>query len=99
MRARRQYNSRIACAVAAFALFLSPAALYAQSCALCYQSASASGQKFIQALRHGILIMFFPPLLIMGAILFTAYRKRNQFNGGDSASPEDYGLGAHSSSI
>ncbi len=100
MRARRQFNSRtIAWAIAALSLFLSPSAIYAQSCALCYQSASASGPKFIQALRHGILIMFFPPLLIMGAILFTAYRKRNQFNGGDSASPENYGLGAHSSSI
>jgi hypothetical protein len=55
---------------------------------MCYQSAAGSGAQFISALRHGILIMFFPPILIMGAIFYAAYRKRNQFNsseGGASA--------------
>jgi len=60
--------------------FLSPSALFAQGCAMCYQTAASSGTQFIQALRHGILIMFFPPILIMGAIFYVAYRKRNQFN-------------------
>jgi hypothetical protein len=63
-----------------FMVLLSPSALFAQGCALCYQGAAASGPQFIQALRHGILIMFFPPILIMGAIFYAAYRKRNQFN-------------------
>ncbi len=75
---------------------LSPSALFAQGCALCYQGAAASGAQFIQALRHGILIMFFPPILIMGAIFYAAYRKRNQFNcvegavAGETALEEDF---------
>src|SRR5271154_3880553 len=59
---------------------LSPSALFAQGCAMCYQTAAGSGGQFIQALRHGILIMLFPPILIMAAIYYAAYRKRNQFN-------------------
>jgi len=43
--------------------------------------------------------MLFPPLLIMSAILFVAYRKRNQFNGDDFAPPEEYGLDEHSSPV
>ncbi|MGA8145500.1 MAG: hypothetical protein WB987_16550 [Candidatus Acidiferrales bacterium] len=65
------------------AALLSPTALFAQGCAMCYQTAANSGSQFIQALRHGILIMFFPPILIMAAIFYAAYRKRNQFNTGD----------------
>ncbi|MGH9745994.1 MAG: hypothetical protein ACRD59_07790 [Candidatus Acidiferrales bacterium] len=67
-------------AAVAIAVLLSPSALDAQGCAMCYQSAASSGSQFIQALRHGILIMFFPPILIMAAIYYAAYRKRNQFN-------------------
>jgi hypothetical protein len=63
-----------------FLALLTPSALFAQGCAMCYQTAAGSGAQFIQALRHGILIMFFPPILIMGAIFYAAYRKRNQFN-------------------
>jgi hypothetical protein len=65
---------------AVVAAVLSPSALFAQGCAMCYQSAASSGSQFIQALRHGILIMFFPPILIMGLIYYAAYRKRDQFN-------------------
>ena len=70
----------------ALATFLSPSALFAQGCAMCYQTAAGSGAQFVQALRHGILIMFFPPILIMGAIFYAAYRKRNQFNSAEGAS-------------
>lgn len=60
---------------------------------MCYQTAANSGAQFIQALRHGILIMFFPPILIMAAIFYAAYRKRDQFNthasaAGEAALPE-----------
>src|ERR1700752_2593461 len=72
----------------AIAALLSPSALFAQGCAMCYQSAASSGGQFIQALRLGILIMFFPPILIMAAILYAAYRKRNQFNSVDGAASE-----------
>jgi hypothetical protein len=71
---------------------LSPSALFAQGCALCYQSAASSGAQFIQALRHGILIMFFPPILIMAAIFYAAYRKRNQFNSVDGAVASEFVL-------
>jgi len=54
---------------------------------MCYQTAAGSGAQFIQALRHGILIMFFPPILIMGAIFYAAYRKRNQFNSAEGTAP------------
>jgi hypothetical protein len=69
----------------ALAALLSPSALSAQGCAMCYQSVAGSGSQFISALRHGILIMFFPPILIMGAIFYAAYRKRNQFNSAEAA--------------
>jgi hypothetical protein len=77
---------------AVVAAALSPSALFAQGCAMCYQSAASSGGQFIQALRHGILIMFFPPILIMAAILYAAYRKRNQFNCVDGAATSDVAL-------
>jgi hypothetical protein len=82
--------------VVAVAVLLSPPALFAQGCAMCYQTAAGSGAQFIHSLRHGILIMFFPPILIMAAIFYTAYRKRNQFNsaegvaGGEGSFEEDF---------
>jgi hypothetical protein len=65
--------------LAAFAALTSPGSLHAQSCALCYQVAANSGANFIQALKHGILVLLFPPLLIGTAIIIMAYRKRDQF--------------------
>jgi hypothetical protein len=61
------------------AVALSPARLFAQSCALCYQSAAASGPHLIQALRGGILMLIFPPLFIGGGLAIAIYRKRNMF--------------------
>jgi hypothetical protein len=79
-------------ATAAIAALLSPSALFAQGCAMCYQTTAGSGAQFIQALRHGILIMFFPPILIMGAIFYAAYRKRNQFNSVEGAAAGETAL-------
>jgi hypothetical protein len=67
-------------AAAALTVIASPATLYAQSCAMCYQSAAASGPRSIHALKVGILILMFPPLLITGAIVYLAYTKRDRFN-------------------
>jgi hypothetical protein len=67
-------------AVAALLVLASPAALYAQSCAMCYQSAAASGQRSIHALKLGILILMVPPLLITAGVTYLAYRKRDEFN-------------------
>jgi hypothetical protein len=63
-----------------FAALLTPALAFAQNCALCYSQAAGSGARLIQALRSGILILVFPPMLICIGLAFMAYRKRNQFN-------------------
>ena len=70
----------LARAAAALLVIASPAALYAQSCAMCYQSAAASGPRSIHALKLGILILMFPPLLITAGVFYLAYTKRDQFN-------------------
>jgi hypothetical protein len=64
--------------LAALAVLASPPALFAQSCAMCYQDAANSGSQFIQALKSGILILIFPPFLICTGITIMAYRKRNK---------------------
>jgi hypothetical protein len=69
----------VAIASAAFLLLLSPAALHAQGCAMCYQNAASSGAKLIVALRHGILLLMFPPLLIFAGIIGLAYNRRDTF--------------------
>jgi hypothetical protein len=72
---------RLLLAGSAFSAALAaPALLSAQSCALCYSQAAGSGSHLIQALRSGILILVFPPMLISIGLAVMAYRKRNQFN-------------------
>jgi hypothetical protein len=67
-------------AVASLIAGASSAALYAQGCAMCYQSAAASGPRAIQALRSGVLILMLPPVLITFGITIMAYRRRNLYN-------------------
>jgi hypothetical protein len=67
-------------AAAVIGLLAIPTTLAAQGCPLCWQNAASGGPQFIQALRNGVLVLFFPPLLILGAICYAAYRKRDQFN-------------------
>ncbi|MFZ0637346.1 MAG: hypothetical protein WA755_19195 [Candidatus Acidiferrales bacterium] len=46
----------------------------------------------IQALKHGIIIMMLPPLLITVGLARLAYRKRNLFNeelGAGESGPDD----------
>jgi hypothetical protein len=62
---------------AAAAVIAAPSAIYAQGCAMCYQSAAAAGPRTAEALRHGILIMLFPPLFIFAGIIVLAHRRRN----------------------
>jgi hypothetical protein len=76
LRTEKIFQRAIACGIALF----SPAALYAQSCAMCYQSAAASGPRTIHALKAGILILMFPPLLITAGIVYLAYTRRDKFN-------------------
>jgi hypothetical protein len=49
----------------------------AQGCAICYQSAAASGPQGQEALRHGILILLFPTLGLFAGIFGLIYCRRN----------------------
>ncbi len=68
--------SRAARGLALLAGIFSPAALFAQACPLCYQSASAASSRFIEALRGGILVLFIPTVLIGACVSVVTYRKR-----------------------
>jgi hypothetical protein len=80
---------RIAVAIAALGTLFSPAALYAQSCAMCYQNAAASGPRTIAALKQGILVLLFPPLFIFCGILGLAFSRRNAFAQGEAEYEND----------
>lgn len=69
----------LAAAAAAVALLAPPESL-AQGCALCYQSAAASGPRMIQALRNGVFILMAPPAVICLGITWLAWRRRNLHN-------------------
>lgn len=69
---------RAAYCLIVFAVLALPLAAFAQGCALCYTQAASSGQKMIQALRDGILILVIPPTLGSVGMLFVVHRKRNQ---------------------
>jgi hypothetical protein len=49
----------------------------AQGCALCYQSAAASGAQGSAALRHGILILLFPTVSLFLGIFGLIYSRRH----------------------
>lgn len=65
-----------AAACAAVAFLLAPQAA-AQSCAMCYQNASAAGAQGREALRHGILILMVPTLSLFLGIFGLMYTRRN----------------------
>jgi hypothetical protein len=72
--------SLILAATAVSVLLLAPPENLAQGCALCYQSAAASGPRLIQALRDGIFILMAPPAAICLGITWLAWRRRNLHN-------------------
>ena len=59
-------------------VLLAPMPAFAQSCALCYTQAAASGSRMIQALKSGILILIAPPTFMSIGLLVVCYRKRYQ---------------------
>jgi hypothetical protein len=59
-------------------VFAMPLPVFAQGCALCYTQAASAGQRMIQALRTGILVLIVPPTLASVGMIFVVHRKRNQ---------------------
>jgi hypothetical protein len=68
----------LAVALTGLILVLAPIPASAQSCALCYTQAAASGARMIQALKSGIIVLIAPPTLMSVGVIFVCYRKRNQ---------------------
>lgn len=64
--------------LAGLILLLTTVPAFAQNCALCYTQAASAGQRMIQALRSGILILIVPPTLGSIGMIFLVHRKRNQ---------------------
>jgi hypothetical protein len=69
----------VAVTVLGLVLLAAPVPAFSQSCALCYTSAASAGNRMIQALQSGILILIVPPTLMSLGMIFIIYRKRNQF--------------------
>ncbi len=66
---------------------------FAQSCAMCYNTAASAKAAAIQALRSGILILLIPPVLMVGAILARTLRSRERFGDRPEAGERDRELG------
>ena len=66
-------------ATAIVALLVLPSIASAQGCALCVTQAAQGGNRFVEALRSGILVLVFPPMAISIGLIYVAWRKRNQF--------------------
>jgi len=71
-------------ALIALATLASPPLAFSQSCALCYTQAASAGNRMIEALRSGILILIVPPTLMSVCMIFIVHRKRNQFRQDDA---------------
>lgn len=51
-------------------------AAFAQGCAMCYTGANAQNEAGKRALNQGILFLLSPTVLILGGLLFVAYKRR-----------------------
>lgn len=69
----------MASALAGLVWLAAPSLAFSQSCALCYTQAASAGNRMIQALQSGILILIVPPTLMSIGMIFVLYHKRNQF--------------------
>lgn len=56
---------------------VSASSAFAQGCALCYADAAASGPQTQAALRHGILVLMIPPMIIFAGFFFLLYKRSN----------------------
>lgn len=73
----RRLRLSLVLAVLAAVAGLVPAGAFAQGCAMCYQSAAASGSRSIRALRNGIFVLMVPPFFICVGVSYLVYRRRN----------------------
>jgi hypothetical protein len=71
-------------------ILVAPVPAFAQSCALCYTQAAASGARMIQALKSGILILIAPPTFMSIGLFFVCYRKRNKTRDAADESDQDW---------
>jgi hypothetical protein len=77
-RVRRTLNRAMRLALSAVAAtFLFPPHTAAQGCAMCYQSAAATGSRSIVALQHGILILLIPSVGLFLGIFGLIFSRRN----------------------
>jgi len=79
----------IGVALVALLMLVAPRPSSAQSCALCYTQAASSGNRMIQALQSGILILIIPPTLLSVAMIFILYHKRYQVRRADDTPQAD----------
>jgi len=73
--------------------------LIAQGCASCYTTAAAGGPQTAHALRSGILLLLFPPVVIFVAIIFTVRNWKNQASGASHFPDGHSGLGDGARSV
>jgi hypothetical protein len=79
----------IGAALIGLLMLAAPLPAVAQGCSLCYTRAASSGDRMIQALRSGILILIVPPTFMSVGMILIVYRKRNQFRQPDDAHHRD----------
>jgi hypothetical protein len=79
MNVRRTLLSFLLPATAVVGLLALPSIASGQGCALCVTQAAQGGNRFVEALRSGILVLVFPPMAISIGLIYVAWRKRNQF--------------------
>jgi len=78
---RRWMSRKTLRGLALLAALAAPSSLFAQGCALCYQTAAASGARFIHALKGGILALLIPSVLIGVGIGLVVYQRRDACDG------------------
>lgn len=90
MRGKRLWNSRYV--LAGLVVLLTAVPAFSQQCALCYTQAASAGQRMIEALRSGILILIIPPTLGSVGMIFIVHHKRNQVRRTESGgeSPQEW---------
>jgi hypothetical protein len=75
MNAYRRIFWRLLLTAATFAT--TTPTIAAQGCAMCYQSAAATGDHSRVALQHGILILLIPSVSLFVGIFGLIYTRRN----------------------